>query len=192
MIDGILTPAFLQAAGRAGKKKENVILLTAGSSTNSIREITCSGAGKILYIENGENKQIDFVGDLGDTAILPDTGTIVEVVGNISAIKLANTGWTLVDTTNSALLTNLLSLTLVNTKILKIGASVSNLTKDSAPSRIEEVYYAANNSSVSATLADWITNSNFSNGVLHTDSDGAYYSTIADAATAKGWTIEQL
>ena len=29
-------------------------------------------------------------------------------------------------------------------------------------------------------------------GTVYTDSAGAYYSTIADAATAKGWTIEQL
>ena len=54
------------------------------------------------------------------------------------------------------------------------------------------IYYPGTNSDVSTAIANAITDANIDNGTVYTDSAGAYYSTIADAATAKGWTIEQL
>lgn len=57
---------------------------------------------------------------------------------------------------------------------------------------LKSIYYPANQTNVSASIANAITNADAADGTVYTDSDGAYYSTIADAATAKGWTIEQL
>ena len=54
------------------------------------------------------------------------------------------------------------------------------------------IKYAAGNSDVSDAIAQAITDADSDSGTVYTDSQGAYYSTIADAATAKGWTIEQL
>ena len=42
------------------------------------------------------------------------------------------------------------------------------------------------------TLEDAITNATAADGTVYTDNAADYYSTISDAATAKGWTIEQL
>ena len=58
--------------------------------------------------------------------------------------------------------------------------------------KIETIKYPATNEDVATAIADAITDADADNGTVYTDSDAAYYSTIADAATAKGWTIEQL
>ena len=55
-----------------------------------------------------------------------------------------------------------------------------------------EIKYPATNSNVSTAIAGVITNATAADGTVYTDSAADYYSTIADAATAKGWTIEQL
>ena len=57
---------------------------------------------------------------------------------------------------------------------------------------LSDISYSATNNYVSTAIAGAITNAAAADGTVYTDSEGAYYSTIADAATAKGWTIEQL
>lgn len=64
-----------------------------------------------------------------------------------------------------------------------------NLNYDS---NLTTLYYPATNDTVSTAIAGAITAATAADGTVYTDSAGAYYSTIADAATAKGWTIEQL
>ena len=59
-------------------------------------------------------------------------------------------------------------------------------------STIEIIKYGAGNVDVSTTIAAVIANATSTDGTLYTDSAATYYNTIADAATAKGWTIEQL
>ena len=54
-----------------------------------------------------------------------------------------------------------------------------------------QIKYGATNQDVSTAIAGAITAAT-NTGTVYTDSEGVYYSTIADAATAKGWTIEQL
>ena len=54
------------------------------------------------------------------------------------------------------------------------------------------IKYPATNQDISTKIAAVITNATATDGTVYTDSQSAYYSTIADAATAKGWTIEQL
>ena len=57
---------------------------------------------------------------------------------------------------------------------------------------LTEVKYPATNEGVSTEIASVITNADAADGKVYTDSAADYYSTIADAATAKGWTINQL
>ena len=57
---------------------------------------------------------------------------------------------------------------------------------------LTDISYSATNSSVSTAIAAAITAATAADGTVTTDSAGAHYSTIADAATAKGWTIAQL
>ena len=47
-------------------------------------------------------------------------------------------------------------------------------------------------STFASNIADYITNSDVADGVVYLNDQDAYYSTVADAATAKGWTIEPL
>ena len=58
--------------------------------------------------------------------------------------------------------------------------------------KLISISYPATNEDVSTAVAGAITNAGAADGTVYTDSDGAYYSTIATAATAKGWTIAQL
>ena len=65
-------------------------------------------------------------------------------------------------------------------------------TENSTFAAVTEIKYPATNSSISTTIANIITAATAADGTVYTDSAAVYYSTIADAATAKGWTIEQL
>ena len=57
---------------------------------------------------------------------------------------------------------------------------------------LTSISYPATNSNVSTSVANAITNANSSNGTVYTDDSGDYYNTIETAATAKGWSIEQI
>ena len=57
---------------------------------------------------------------------------------------------------------------------------------------LTSISYPATNEDVSTAIAGAITNADAADGTVYTDSAGAYYSTIETAATAKGWTIEQI
>ena len=58
--------------------------------------------------------------------------------------------------------------------------------------KLVSISYPATNSDVSTAIAGAITGATAADGTVYTDSAGAYYSTIADAATVKGWTIAPL
>ncbi len=74
---------------------------------------------------------------------------------------------------------------------LAANTALQNLYCNSCTS-LSDISYPATNSDVSTAIAGAITNANAADGTVYTDGEGAYYSTIADAATTKGWTIEQL
>ncbi len=57
---------------------------------------------------------------------------------------------------------------------------------------IATIKYGASNSDVATAIADLITTNAALKGTVYTDSNGEFYSIIADAATAAGWTIAQL
>ena len=57
---------------------------------------------------------------------------------------------------------------------------------------LSNISYPATNGDVSTSIAGAITDADAADGTVYTDSAADYYSTIADAATAKGWTIAQI
>lgn len=59
-------------------------------------------------------------------------------------------------------------------------------------SGLTSISYPATNSSVSTAVAGAITSADAADGTVYTDSAADYYSTIADAANNKGWTIAAL
>ena len=76
---------------------------------------------------------------------------------------------------------------------LNLAANTALQTLDcNSCTSITDIYYPATNSDVSTAIAGAITNATAADGTVYTDSAADYYNTIADAATAKGWTIEQL
>ena len=76
-------------------------------------------------------------------------------------------------------------------KTLKIGNSVQTIDL-SGSTAIAEIYYSGKNEAVATSIAQAIASSSEAHGTVYTDSTSEYYSTIATAATAKGWTIAQL
>ena len=54
------------------------------------------------------------------------------------------------------------------------------------------IYYRATNQSAANDVANVISKCDATDGVVYLNSDDTYYQTVADAATAKGWTIEAL
>lgn len=57
---------------------------------------------------------------------------------------------------------------------------------------IEKIYLVANNSSVTSQITTAITANAFQKGVVYVNNTDTYYSTVANAATNAGWTIEPL
>ena len=57
---------------------------------------------------------------------------------------------------------------------------------------LQTLKYPATNFDVADAIAGAITDADADDGTVYTDSAADYYSTIADAATNKGWTIEQI
>ena len=76
---------------------------------------------------------------------------------------------------------------------LNLAANTALQTLDcNSCTSIDNIYYPGTQEQPSTAIAGVITAATAADGTVYTDSAGAYYSTIADAATAKGWTIEQL
>ena len=55
---------------------------------------------------------------------------------------------------------------------------------------ITEIKTLATNEDVATAVAGAITGANADDGKVYVSSDDTYYSTVADAAVAKGWTVE--
>ena len=55
---------------------------------------------------------------------------------------------------------------------------------------VTEIKTLATNEGVATAIAGAITGANAEDGKVYVSSDDTYYSTVADAAVAKGWTVE--
>ena len=135
-------------------------------------ELVEEGDVIVSYIHNGEKKNNTYTGvDSLSLFVVADAGTIVRVKANLQNLY-CNTNQ--LQELNVSGLTNLQNLDCsTNHKILSI--------------RYNAIKKAPSNS-----IADLITDATATDGTVYLDADDEYYSTVADAATAKGWTVAEL
>ena len=90
MINGILTPAFLQSAGRAGKGK-NEIKFISGDADLSIYQVSCDGDITIKTIKNGSAVTSTY-SNLSDESVelSCDANTQVSIIGSATKIVFYN------------------------------------------------------------------------------------------------------
>ena len=196
MLRGILSPAFLQAAGRAGKGDPiGKIILDTKSADPIIGSISCTGEIRVTTIKNGA-RLIETYNDLDKylLSIQADANTQIVISGaEITYCSIgSNTDYTKISVKNTAL-TELHcdSCRALTTLDVSKNTALTELYCSSCD-KLVSISYPATNEDVSTAIAGAITDATAADGTVYTDSEGAYYSTIADAATAKGWTIEQL
>ena len=218
MLSGILSPAFLQEAGRAGKgEKLGTIKLFTQFADPTINSISCTGEIKVTTTKNGAPLVQTYSDLSGDTlSISADKNTEIVISGaEITACEIGeNTDYTKISVKNTAITmlscnycytltaldvskntalttldcSNCYALTALD---LSKNTAITELSCDSC-AKLVSISYPATNEDVSTAIANAITAADVADGTVYTDSEGAYYSTIADAATAKGWTIEQI
>ena len=172
---------------------EMLIAISADANTEiviygNITELNCDSDKKLvaLSVENNEELKVlsCFKGRL----------TSLDLTNNANLIEL-NCKYNLLTSLDLSNNTKLTALNCFDNQITILNLSVCTELSQmfNLPITIDIIYYPATNSSVSARIANHISSANTSaDGTVYTDSAGAYYQTIADAATAKGWTIEQL
>ena len=236
MFDGILSPAFLQAAGNT-KLFTGVKLFTLAKDP-TFSSVSCNGEITVTSIKNG-TKHVDTYTDLNEDAlnISADANTWITIEGALigdwemgadyfSKMVATNTALTSLScsdcsalqelnlSTNTALTSlscngcyTLQELNLsTNTALTSLDCSDCsalqelNLSTNTALTtlnctsckKVESISTLCNNSTVATAIAGIISNADENAGVVKTNSDGDYYSTIETAATAKGWTVEPL
>ena len=87
-MSGILSPVFLQAAGRAGKNKNNKIILTTVNGDSTIDSLSGTGEIRVESIKNG-TKQIATYSNPSSLAVSvsADKGTTVTLFGDVTSIS---------------------------------------------------------------------------------------------------------
>ena len=200
MFTGIFEPAFLQAASAhvepippTPPEPDGIVIRTnAQGNINPI--ITCVGTITVKSTYNCAPVEVQYT-DIDDEAVIINTDADADVIITGKLTELA---------TAPAFSGKLVSFRALNSQLqeLTIGTQ-NNLTTLCLPTTltsfsnagltgVTKIMYPANNSSVSTAIKNAITNATAADGEVYLDADGTYYSTIADAATAKGWTIKQL
>ena len=206
---------FINAAGRGGKEKFSGVKLFALTTDPEINSITGTDI-VVKTIKGGVAHEDTYASLDGDMlSISADKNTEIIIIGEITECEIgSNTYFSRISVTNTALTSldcsycyALQELNLsANTALTSLDCSDCsalqelNLSTNTALtslgcsycSKIEIIYYPATNEDISTAVAGAITDADAADGTVYTDSEGAYYSTIADAATEKGWTIEQL
>ena len=193
MMSGILSPAFLQAAGQAGKEKFSGIKLFTLATDPEISNITGTDV-VVKTIKGGVIHEDTYESLEGNTlSISADKNTEIVITGTITECEIgSNTIYSRISVKNTAL-TNLDCNSCYALQELNLSANTALTSLNcSGCSALQELKYPAINEDVSTAIAGAIADAAAADGTVYTDSEGVYYSTIADAATAKGWTIEQL
>ena len=178
----------------------NTALQTLDCGNTSITELNLAANTALQYL------YCNWCTSITKLNLAANTALQTLYCGNTSITKLnlaANTalqtlycnGCTSITELNLAANTALQYLDCGNTSIteLNLAANTALQTLDcNGCTSVSNISYPATNGNVSTAIAGAITNATASDGTVYTDSAAAHYSTIADAATAKGWTISQL
>ena len=209
-------PIFLQAAGRGGKTPFAGIKVLSPIENPIIGSVDGNGDITVTSIKDGE-KISNTYSDPKDltVSVQADANTWVIITGEITVfspneyhiekvVAYNNTALTylncydchdliVLDVRNNTALDNV---DCGECSVLKVLCIINNTTQNSLDCgnnpALDSIKYGAENENVATSIAYLITENEALDGTVYTNSEGAYYSTIADAATAAGWTIAQL
>lgn len=195
-MDGIFTPYFLQSACAHAASEIRILFVEQPSSLPII--ISSKGELTVQYIAGGEKKEKTF-GELHQdalTGVIPDARTFVTIKGNVTYLHIEGPA-PLTATVGSC---NLSKCSTIKNLYIS-GSEISNLELpnndksiinfDTSIGRVDFIKCKSDNQLVANVVAAAITNSSQS-GDVFTNSDGAYYNTIAQAAITAGWTINNI
>ena len=122
--------------------------------------------------------------------------TSLDVSANtaLTSLNCDNTSITSLDVSANTALTTLNCQNCTSLQILNMSTNtlLDSNSRISSLYQIKAIYYPATNDYISNRISTVISQAQAADGTVYTDSAADYYQTIADAATAKGWTIEQL
>ena len=198
MFDGIFNPAFLQAAcAHAAQptppepEPDGIVIRT--NTTGSLNPvINCTGTITVKSTYNGEPQEATYTDIDEAITINADADTDIIITGKVTELATAP-AYSNKITSFRALNSQLVDVTIGTQGTLTMLCLPSTLTSFGGTiTGVTKIMYPANNSSVSTAIKNVITNATAADGVVYLDEDGDYYDTIANAATTKGWTVEQL
>ena len=161
------------------------------SANTALSRLFCDGCTGLTALDLSANTALTEISCTGCTGL-----SALDLSANTALTDFACggcTGLTALDLSANTALSRLFCYGCTGLTALDLSANTA-LTEISCTgcTGLTEIKYPATNSSVSTSIADAITNADDADGTVYTDSAGAYYSTIATAATGKGWTISQL
>ena len=195
MIADFLSPAFLQAACAHPHKKVNEIRIFFTSAVSSMPVfVSCVGEIEVQYYEDGVLKTKTFT-DLEEAqlgGVTADVHSYVTIYGNVTYINVAGPPASAVGDVDLKDCTTLTYISLYCSNLNKLvmpddDAAVNNCSIEA--DNLFELHCRSDRSLIASSMASAIAYSDNNNGYLYTNDDGAYYDTIANAATAKGWNI---
>ena len=198
MFTGIFEPAFLQAASAHAAQptppepEPDGIVIRTNTTGNVNPIINCTGTITVKSTYNGEPQEATYTDIDEAITINADADTDIIITGKVTELATAPAFSNKI-TSFRALNSQLVDVTIGTQGTLTTLCLPSTLTSFGGTiTGVTKIMYPANNSSVSTAIKNVITNATAADGVVYLDEDGDYYDTIANAATAKGWTIEQL
>ena len=137
------------------------------STNTALQTLNCSGCTGLAALDLSTNTALQTLNCYGCTGLAAldlSTNTALQTLNCYGCTSLA----ALDLSTNTALQT-------LDCKLLDSIAEIKTL---------------ATNEDVATAIAGAITGANAEDGKVYVSSDDTYYSTVADAAVAKGWTVE--
>jgi hypothetical protein len=156
-----------------------------------LKYFNCGGCTSLIVLDFTKNIALEELYCGGCTGLAElELGTNVA----LQTINCANcSGLQALDlTANTDLLNiNCYGCTGLTTLNLATNIALQSLYCGGSPNLVS-ISYPATESDPSTAIAAAITAATSTTGTVYTDSNGTYYSTIADAATTKGWNIQPI
>lgn len=204
-MDGILSPAFLQAAcakGTPEPPEQNVTILRFNKAceeghpgTLVMFHLSCTGTIKIETTSGGQPQvtQVTNIEEEYPEGMTADANTDIVITGDLTELTFGMpslAACVVLDASkNSAFLSAFIGAQAIET--LKLPASTTTLAWSQLKS-VTLIEYPANNEDVSDEISDIIAGADSATGTLYTDPNGAYYDSIKHAADVKGWTTQPI
>ena len=182
--------AFINAAGRGGKKKEQTIILRSKKADIMLEEVYCLGEIKVISTKSGVTSTHTYT-NLSNSAmsISTDANTDVIIIGALTKFNEAPSGGEYDTRITSISGTGAVSLE----KIEIQGGRVESGSVSGSVAFKELRYRVEDEPNIPEAaargFADMITNSEVANGDLYYNPSNVNSSIMSDAATAKGWTL---